>query len=100
MKIVNPVNSYILWFQLIHIRRVMKTGVILHLVSNLKIPLDHGALLGPWSANARGLHYFSTFLTTPFVASTSTRSPSFKTLVPTAVPTIHGFPNSRAIIAA
>ena len=47
-----------------------------------------------------GHYFFSSILTTPLSASTSTRSPSFKSRVAFFVPIIHGLPNSLLTIAA
>jgi len=48
---------------------------------------------------AKMVHFFTIF-TTPRLASTSTKSPSFKILVPFFVATMHGLCSSLAIIAA
>jgi len=46
------------------------------------------------------LSFLSKIFTTQLSASTSTRSPSFSTCVAIFVHITHGFPSSRAIIAA
>src|SRR3989344_5443130 len=45
-------------------------------------------------------YFFHNLTTTPFSASTSTISPSFKSFVDFSVPTTHGLPHSRDMIAA